>query len=108
MADYSFEDLKGMTVAQLREVAAGIDHPAVQGYTQKHKDEIVQDICTALNIEMHVHHDIVGIDKKKVRARIKELKAKRDAALEAKDHAELKKARREIHHLKRKMRRAMV
>ena len=51
-------------------------------------------LCKALNIDMHEHHDVVGIDKASIKSRIKELKKKRDAAIVAHDHAQLKNARR--------------
>jgi hypothetical protein len=34
MAEGAYEELKQMTVAQLREIAAGIEHDAVKGRTQ--------------------------------------------------------------------------
>lgn len=106
--EYTYHDLKAMTVAQLREISAGIDHPAVSGYTQKRKDEILAGICEALGIEMHEHHDAVGIDKSAVKAQIKEWRAKRDAALEAGDHAQLKMARTRMRRLRRKIRKSLV
>jgi hypothetical protein len=38
MAGHSYEELKHQTVAQLREIAAGIEHDAVKGYTQLNKE----------------------------------------------------------------------
>ena len=38
---YTFDQLKGMTVAQLREIAAGIEHEAVKGYTQLNKEHLL-------------------------------------------------------------------
>ena len=108
MADYTYEDLKSKTVAELREIAAGIDHSAVTGATQMRKDEVINAICEALNIDQVKHKEVVGIDKKAIKEQIKELKQKRNAALEARDGAELKKVRRKIHRLKRSMRRHMV
>jgi hypothetical protein len=107
-SQHTYEDLKDMTVAQLREVAAGIDHPAVTGYSQKHKHEVLQGICEALGIEMHEHHRVVGINKTKVKAEIRDWKGKRDAAMEAGDHEALKEARRHVRRLKRRIRRATV
>ena len=105
---YTFKELKGKTVAQLKEIAAGIEHEAVKGYTQLNKEHLLAAICMALNIEMHEHHEVVGIDKTSIRAQIRELKKKRDQALEAHDHVELKAVRRKIKKLKNKLRRAMV
>ena len=108
MAEYTYEDLKHKTVAELREIASGIEHPDVKGYTQMRKDDIIEMLCKALDIDMHAHHEVVGIDKKSVKKRIKALKEERQKALEDGDSAALKKARRAIHREKRKLRRAMV
>lgn len=105
---YSYEELHGKTVAELREIAKDREHDALKGYTTMHKEELLPALCTALGIEDHPHHEVVGIDKKKVKARIKALKAEREAALEAGDTEALKRARRRIRRLKRKIRAAMV
>ena len=105
---YTYDELRGKTVAQLREIAAGIDHDAVKGYTQLHKDHLLPAICHALGIEMHEHHDVKGINKTDIKAKIKELKKRRDAALESHDHAQLKQVRRQLHHLKRQIHKATV
>lgn len=106
--DYTYDQLHGMTVAQLREIAAGIEHEAVQGATQMNKEHLLPAICEALGIEAHAHHVVVGINKGKVKVRIGALKEERDAALAARDKARLKLARRRIRRLKRKIRRATV
>ena len=105
---YTFEQLKHTTLAQLREIAASIDHEAVQGYTQLNKEHLIPAICKALNIEMHEHHQVVGLNKAEIKAKIKELKSKRDAALAAHDHAQLKLIRRQIHRVKRTIHKATV
>ncbi|MCP4660873.1 MAG: hypothetical protein GY856_36185 [bacterium] len=104
--EHTFEELKHKTVAQLREIAQGIEHDAVHGYSTMHKEELLPALCTALDIDTHVHHDVVGINKRKVKARIRDLKVERDAALEARDKKRLKVALRKIHRLKRTIRRA--
>ena len=73
-----------------------------------HKEHLIPALCTALGIEAHHHHEVVGIDKGKIKAQIRALKVERNAALEAHDHAELKKVRRKIRGLKRKIRKATV
>lgn len=105
--EYTFEKLKHMTVAELREIAKGIEHEAVQGYTQLNKEHLLVAISNALGIK-HEHHDVVGVDKASIKARIRELKTKRDEALAAHDHAQLKVVRRTIHRLKRQIHRATV
>jgi len=105
---HTYEELKHKPLAELREIAAGIAHEAVQGYTQLNKDHLLVALCKALGIDMHAHKEIKGIDKAATKARIKEWKTKRDAALAAHDRKALKLAMDRIHHLKRTMRKAMV
>ena len=45
---HTYQDLKEMTVAQLREVASGLEHEAVQGYTQLNKEHLLLAVCQAL------------------------------------------------------------
>lgn len=106
--EYKFEELKHKTVADLREIAKGIEHEAVQGYTQLNKEHLIEAICKALNIDMHVHHHVEGVDKSTIKSKIKELKALRDEHITNKNYAELKNVRKQIHKLKNKLRRAMV
>ena len=89
---HTYEELKHKPLAELREIAAGITHEAVQGYTQLNKDHLLVALCTALAIDMKAHHEVKGIDKAAVKARIQESKAKRDAALAAHDRKALKLA----------------
>jgi hypothetical protein len=105
---YTHHELKHKTLAELRDIAKDIEHEAVQGYTQLNKEHLVVAICKALNIDIHEHHDVVGIDKAAIKTRIKALKTKRDAALAAHDHAQLKHTRRSIHRLKRQIHKATV
>lgn len=105
---YTYEELKGKTIAELREIAAGVEHEAVQGYTQLHKDQLLPALCKALGIEAHAHHHVVGIDKTAIKTKIHGLQKKRDEILAGKDRAELKGVLRQIHDLKRRMRRATV
>jgi len=105
---YTFEELKTKTAAQLKEIAAGIDHEAVQGYTQMHKDHLLKAICKALGIDEHVHHEVKGLEKSQIKSKIRALKKDRDKALEAHDHKELSAVRRQIKNLKKKLRKAIV
>jgi len=105
---YTHHELKHKTLVELRDIAKDIEHDEVKGYTQLNKEHLVVAICKALNIDMHEHHDVVGIDKATIKSRIKELKKTRDAALAAHDHAQLKQARRSIHRLKRQIHKATV
>ena len=108
MTDYTYHDLKSLTVARLRELCSTMDHEAIKGYTQLHKNEIIRGLCEALGIDEHEHHDVVGINKVAVKAKIAEWKQVRIQALEANDHDQLKRSRTKIRRLKRKIRRATV
>jgi hypothetical protein len=101
-----FHQLSVMTIGDLREMANGIE--GLTGYTQMRKQELLVHICEHLNIQMHEHHDVVGIDTGAIKRQIQELKHQRDAALEAHDRDELRRVRRHIHKLKRRIRRATV
>ena len=104
---YTYEQLKHMTLAELREIAKGNEQEVVQGYTQMNKEHLVGALAKALGIQ-HTHHDVVGIDKSSIKARIRELKTQRAAAIEAHDRAQLKAVRRNIHRLKRQIHKATV
>jgi DNA-binding IclR family transcriptional regulator len=104
---HTFEELKHKTVVELREIAKGIEHDAVQGYTQMNKEHLLVAISKAIGIK-HEHHEVVGVDKASIKARIRELKKKRDDALSAHNHDELKVVRRTIHRLKRQIHKATV
>jgi hypothetical protein len=104
---YTFKDLKHMTVAQLREIAAGIEHEAVKGYTQLNKEHLLAAICTALGIDTFEHHVAKASDKSSIKAKIKELKKTRNAASKGK-REESVKIRRKIKSLKKKLRKAVV
>jgi hypothetical protein len=105
---HTYEELKSKNVAQLREIAAGIEHDTVKGYTQLNKEHLLAAICQALGIDMHEHHEVKGVNKADIKARIKELKKQRDEAINAHDHTQLKQVRRHIHHLKRQIHKATV
>ncbi|HET6853329.1 MAG TPA: hypothetical protein VFH46_13575 [Pyrinomonadaceae bacterium] len=107
MAEVTYEQLRHKTVAELRDMAKGIEHEAVQGYTQMNKDHLIVALSKALGIQ-HEHHAVVGVDKSSIKARIRELKTQRAAALEAHDRAQLKVVRRSIHRLKRRIHKATV
>ena len=106
MADYTYEHLKHNTVAALREIAKGLDHEAVQGYTQLNKEHLIPAICTAIGIDAHVHHHEVtgGFDKAAAKAKLRALKAERQAAIDAHDRARLRVIRRQRHNLNHKIR----
>jgi len=102
---YTYHDLKGKTVQELREIAQTVEqHDAVQGFSQMNKDHLLPALCKALGIDTHEHHAVVGIDKPAIKAKMRELQAKRDSALESGNHDQLKSVRRQIHRLNRQIR----
>lgn len=106
--EHTYESLKKMNVTQLREIAAGITHEAVAGYSTMHKEKLVPAICHALGILDHAHHEVVGVNKAKVKASIRQLQKERDDALKSGDRKQFKEKLRQIHDLKVKLRRALV
>lgn len=99
-----WHELNKTRVVDLRELMK--EHlPEVTGITQMKKDQLVELLAAKLEIERPTKK-VAGIGKAAIKAQIRELKKLRQTALEAHDHAELKKQRRAIHRLKRKMRRA--
>lgn len=102
----NWHDLEKMRVKDLRAKAKEL-MPDLTGVIGMKKEDLIGKIATNLGIE-HPHKRVVGIDKQKVRDKIKVLKAKRQAALEAHDSEELKKQRRLIHRQKRHLRRAII
>jgi hypothetical protein len=107
---YTYDELKHKTVAELREIAAGAEaeHEELRGYTQLNKEHLVAALCRALGIEMHHHHEVLGINKTDIKSRIRALKKQRSEALDSHDHAQLKSVRRQIHRLKREIHKATV
>ena len=105
----TYQELHKKTVAELREIAKGIDHEAVQGYTQMNKEHLVPAICKALGIDTHAHHHVIdGFDKGAIKARIRALKAERDRAIGTHDHERLHMLRRELHTLNHRIRAHMA
>jgi len=105
---YTHKDLKHMKMAQIQEIAGGITHEAVKGHSQMHKEQLIAAICKALNIEMHEHHEVVGLDKAALKQKIRALKKQREKAIQEKDKALIASVRHQIKALKHKMRKAMV
>jgi hypothetical protein len=105
---HTYKELKEKTVAELREIASGVEHEAVKGYTQLNKEHLLAALCKVFNLDMYEHHAAKGIDKTAIKKQIRELKNKRTSVLEAHDHAQLKEIRHQIHTLRRTLRRAAV
>jgi len=105
---YTLEDLKKMRVVELREVAAGLDHEAVIGYTQLNKEHLFKAVCKALGVDTHQHHVVKDVHKSVYKSRIKELKEKKNAALTAHDKAALHDTLKHLRRLKRTLRKIAV
>jgi hypothetical protein len=101
---YTYEELRHKTVAELREIAKGIQHDAVQGYSQMNKGHLLPAVCKALGVDMQEHRAVVGIDKAGIKAKIRELKRQRDELLQMENRAQLKDVRRHIHRLNHQLR----
>lgn len=105
---YTYEELKKKTIAELRDIAKDLQHEAVQGHSQMNKEHLLPALCNALGIDTHGHHEVKGIDKPAMKARMRQLRADRAKALEAHDHERLKQIRRQLHNLNHRIRAAAV
>ena len=98
-----WHQLSKMKVDALREKAKQFpDIGAVSGLS---KVKLVEVLAKHMGIS-HPHKRAEGIDKASLKGQIHELKKQRDAAIAAKDHAELKKVRRALHHKRRALHKA--
>jgi len=102
---YTYHELKEKTIQDLREIAKGVENQdAVQGYSQLNKDHLLPALCKALGIDAHEHHQVSGIDKPGIKAKMRELHKQREAAIEKHDATALKSVRRQLHRLNRQIR----
>jgi hypothetical protein len=92
-----------MTIGRLREMAQEFND--LEGVTGMSKEKLVDVLARKKGIEIP-HKVVVGVDKGTMKARIRELKKTRDAALDAKDHEQLRRTRRKLHRLRHQLRRA--
>ena len=105
---YTYHELKGKTIQEQRDIAKDVQHDAVQGFSQMNKDHLLPALCKALGIPVHEHAEVVGIDKPAIKAKMRELKRKRDDAIASRDSALVKSLRRQIHGLNREIRRHIL
>jgi len=106
--DYTYDKLKKMTVTELRDIAKDLDDESVKGYTQLNKEHLLGVLCKALGCEVRKKHEVVGINKREVKVKIREMKKERDEALAKGDKKTHKFLIRRIHKLKRKIHKATV
>ena len=97
---HTYEELKIMTVAELREIAK----ETVEGASQMNKEHLLPALCKALGIETHAHHEVHGVNKPAIKAKMRELKDERSKALAAHDHDRLRSIRRQLHGLNHQIR----
>lgn len=105
---HTYEELKDMNVMHLRTIAEELGDAAPNGYKTLNKEHLLPALCKALGIEMHAHHEVVGVDKTAIKTRIRALKKERDAALASGNSGQARQFMRRIHHLKREIRKATV
>ncbi len=106
---YTYEQLHAMNVSQLREIARSVQHDSVKGFSTMHKEKLIPALCTALGIETHLHHHVVGdFNKGKVKQQIRQLKLQRTEALEKHDSALLADIHHQLHHLKHELRKHIL
>lgn len=105
---YTYEELKHKTVAELRQIAAGLDYEAVRGYTQLNKEHLLAMLCNVIGVNMHAHHTAKAADKAELKSELRELKKQRDEAIAAHDHERLKAVRRRRHELNHRIRHAAL
>ena len=101
---YTYHELKGKTIQELRDVAKDLEDEAVKGASQMNKDHLLPALCQALGIDAHEHGAVVGIDKAAIKAQMRELRQQRAAALERHDPAQLRTVRRQLHSLNHQIR----
>jgi low affinity Fe/Cu permease len=106
--NYTHAELKKKTVAELREIAKTVEHEAVQGHSQMNKEHLLAALCQALNIDIHEHHQVVGLNKSQVKAKIRAMKQKLADAIKAKDRKQISFCHRQIHRQKRNIHKATV
>jgi hypothetical protein len=97
-----WHDLEKMKVSDLRELAK--DKTELEGLSGLHKEEVVAKLAEAMGIS-RPHRVVEGTAKAPLKARIRELRIERQAALDAGDPKRLMGVRREIRRLKRRPRR---
>jgi DNA-binding IclR family transcriptional regulator len=101
---FTYHELKGKTIQELRDIAKDVQHDAVQGYSQMNKDHLLPALCRALGIPVHEHVEVVGVDKAALKARMRDLKRQRAEAVTARDRETLRALRRHIHALNHQIR----
>ena len=98
-----WHELAKKKVAELRKMAK--EHANVEGTTGLLKEQLVEIVAKALNIEKP-HLVVEGLDKLGIKQKIRALKVDVQAAIQAKDRKLVRRKRRQIHRLKRQIHKA--
>ena len=98
-----WHELQKKKVDELRTLA--IEKAGVTGASGLSKDDLVEVVAKELGIEKP-HLVVEGLNKGKIKRRIRDAKVALKQALEDKDSAVVKAKRRQIHRLKRRIRRS--
>ncbi len=104
---YTYDELHAKTIAELREIAKGLDAEAVKGFSQMNKDHLLPVLAKALKIEMHPHAVVASV-RRDLKAKVRQLKKKQREALKAKTYDKLPALRQGIHNLKRELRKTII
>lgn len=99
---YTRAQLQRLTTTKLREIALELGE--VVGVHGMKKDELVDAIFELRGIEEADATAEVSVDKSSIKSEIRELKVRRDSALELGNAFELKRVRKRIKRLKRALR----
>jgi protein-arginine kinase activator protein McsA len=100
-----YEELRKMTVIKLREEAQKF--PDVKGTSGMKKEQLIDLLCEKLGIEMHKKPKKLPVNKGDIKKNIRDLKTKRQEAIERKDYTEAALCRKRIHVQKRRLRKAI-
>jgi hypothetical protein len=99
-----FHELQKTRVTDLRNLARE-KCPEIKGVIGLKKDQLVDLLAERLGLERPHKYVQAGLGKRAIKAEIRQLNAVRLEALAKHDHEALKKARRDIHRRKRRLRR---
>lgn len=100
-----YHDLEKMTVVKLREEASKLED--VKGVSGMKKSELIELLCERLDIHKP-ETKVEGVDKSKLKSKMRELKNKREEAVANHDHQALAEIRRRIRVYKRSLRKHTV
>jgi len=98
-----WHELEKKKVTELRELAK--EKAGVEGAVGLSKAQLVDVVAQAMGIEKP-HLVAEGINKTRIKQKIKSLRSEVTTALQAQDHAMARQKRRQIHRLKRRIKRA--